>query len=74
MDEVLKDAKIITHALPPYSPDYNPIEFAFSKVKYMIKAMETEMMVMDGIDTIILYAFAAITPNDCKNWLTNISI
>jgi len=74
VDEVLKDAKVITHALPPYSPDYNPIELAFSKVKYMIKAMETEMMVMDDIDTIILYAFAAITPNDCKNWITNIGI
>ena len=29
--------------LPPYSPDYNPIEEAFSKVKTLIKAYEEEM-------------------------------
>jgi len=41
--DVLKDAQVLTHSLPPYSPDYNPIELAFSKVKYMMKAMETEI-------------------------------
>ena len=29
--------------LPPYSPDYNPIEEAFSKVKTLIKAYEEEI-------------------------------
>ena len=45
VDEVhqaLNDCGVITHYLPPYSPDYNPIELAFSKVKYIIKSMEAE--------------------------------
>ena len=29
--------------LPPYSPDYNPIEEAFSKVKTLIKAYESDL-------------------------------
>ena len=55
IDEVLQDAQILTHYLPPYSPDYNPIELAFSEVKYMIKAMEAEVQAIDDNDTIILH-------------------
>ncbi len=33
VDQPLSDCGVITHYLPPYSPDYNPIELAFSKVK-----------------------------------------
>jgi transposase len=36
--------------LPPYSPDYNPIEEAFSKVKTLIKAYEEEMEESHGYD------------------------
>ena len=32
VSEALSDCKVVSHYLPPYSPDYNPIEFAFSKV------------------------------------------
>ena len=68
VEEVLNDSGVIVHFLPPYSPDYNPIELAFSKVKYMIKAMESEMITLD-IDTIILTAFASITQSDCQAWI-----
>ena len=37
VDEVhqaFRDSGVLYHYLPPYSPDYNPIELAFSKVKY----------------------------------------
>ena len=34
VERVVNDAGAITHYLPPYSPDFNPIELAFSKVKY----------------------------------------
>ena len=70
VESVLNDAGIITHFLPPYSPDYNPIELAFSKVKYAIKAMESEMLMID-IDTIILAAFASITQSDCQAWISS---
>ena len=32
VEKVLNDSGVIVHFLPPYSPDYNPIELAFSKV------------------------------------------
>ena len=57
---VLDDAGVITHYLPPYSPDYNPIELAFSKVKSSIKSMEAEKVAFDDIKLIILAAFASI--------------
>lgn len=54
------------HWLPTYSPDFNPIEEAFSKTKIMMKAMELEMQVLQDIDTIVYAAFLTITPADCE--------
>ena len=64
--QVFSDAQVLTHYLPPYSPDYNPIELAFSKVKYLLKAMEAEMQAIQDTDTILLAAFAQITQADCS--------
>ena len=74
LQQVYSDAKVLTHYLPPYSPDYNPIELAFSKVKYALKAMEAEMQAIQDIDTILLAAFAQITPADCCAWINSIGI
>ena len=71
VERVVNDAR---HYLPPYSPDFNPIELAFSKVKYMIKALEAEMQAIQDIETIVLYAFSAITVEDCQSWITSIGI
>ena len=51
----------LVYFLPPYSPDYNPIELLFSKVKAVLRAMETELSVTDDIDTLVLAAFSSIT-------------
>ena len=58
----------LVHFLPPYSPDYNPIEEAFSKLKSSMKAMKQEAQVMD-IDTVVLSGFTTITPSDCEGWI-----
>ena len=71
---VLSDAQVVTHHTPPYSPDYNPIEIAFSKVKYSLKAMEAEMQTLQDIDTLLLAAFSLITPTDCCPWINSIGI
>ena len=42
--EIIQDAGAILHYLPPYSPDFNPIEMAFSKVKYKIKDMTLKLL------------------------------
>ena len=77
VDEVhqaLSDCGVITHYLPPYSPDYNPIELAFSKVKYAIKSMEAEMQAINDLETVVLAAFATITTADCQQWINSIGI
>lgn len=77
VDEVhqaLSDCGVLVHFLPPYSPDYNPIELAFSKVKYAIKSMEAEMHAINDIETIVLAAFATITASDCQAWINSIGI
>ena len=36
----MKDIGTLVHYLPPYSPDFNPIEMLFSKVKSSLKNLE----------------------------------
>ena len=67
--ETFRDLGVLLHYLPPYSPDYNPIEFLFSKVKTAVRQMEQEMSAVDDIETIVLAAFATITPEDCVSWI-----
>ncbi|MBS1084087.1 IS630 family transposase, partial [Gluconobacter kondonii] len=54
--------------LPPYSPDFNPIEKAFSKLKaHLRKAAErTRGALWDRIGTLI----DQITPTECANFFT----
>ena len=35
----LEELGIIVQYLPPYSPDFNPIELLFSKVKYVLRQL-----------------------------------
>ena len=61
--------------LPPYSPDYNPIEELFSKLKAMIKHFETEQEMQEmSVEEIILAAFTTITQDDCCSWIEHAGI
>ena len=51
--------------LPPYSPDFNPIENAFAKLKALLrKAAERTV---DGLWTTIGKLIDLITPLECRN-------
>ena len=54
--------------LPAYSPDFNPIEMAFAKLKALLRsaAARTVTDLWAAIQT----AFAAFTPDECRNYLT----
>ena len=65
------------HFLPPYSPDYNPIELAFAAIKAHIRrnkeAFEAlSAQVRDGDDTPIYMflhdAVFSVTPQDALGW------
>lgn len=52
--------------LPPYSPDFNPIENAFAKLKALLrKAAERTI---EGLWTVIGYLLDAFTPTECTNY------
>ena len=55
--ELIQQTGALVHWLPHYSPDYNPIEEAFSKTKNMMKAMEVEMQIIQDIDTIVYVCY-----------------
>ena len=52
--------------LPPYSPDLNPIEMAFSKFKALLK--KAAARTVDDLWTAIAQALPQLTPNDCANY------
>ena len=56
------------HFLPPYSPDFNPIELAFAKFKAFLKAIAARTV--DGLCNAIAQAVDIFTPNECRNYFT----
>lgn len=55
--------------LPPYSPDFNPIEQLFAKLKALLrKAAERSV---DGLWNRIAYLLDAFTPQECANYFRN---
>jgi transposase len=55
--------------LPPYSPDYNPIEEAFSKVKTFLRSAAPRSL--DGHSTAIWAALRTVTPQDAAGWFAH---
>jgi transposase len=50
--------------LPPYSPDFNPIEQAWSKLKPLLRAVKARLL--DQLEPVIAQAIAAITPQNAQ--------
>ena len=72
--ELIQGVGAIPLFLPPYSPDFNPIEELFSKLKTTIKMYEFQDVQRTELDleSIIYSAFCHITPEDCKGWIAQI--
>ena len=73
MKELLQDAGILLIFLPPYSPDYNPIEETFSSIKYYLKDHDEILQTLQAPDvmTIVKAAFDNVTVQDCNSWITD---
>jgi transposase len=54
--------------LPPYSPDFNPIENAFSKLKALLR--KAAARTRDALWTAVADALDAFTPDECGNYFT----
>jgi transposase len=53
--------------LPPYSPDFNPIEMAFAKLKAFMRAARPRTF--DHVTTLVAAALALFTPAECRNYV-----
>jgi transposase len=52
--------------LPPYSPDFNPIELAFAKLKALLRAAAARTV--PELWEVIAAALDAFTPAECRNY------
>ena len=55
--------------LPPYSPDFNPIEQAFTKLKALLR--KAAARTADGLESAIATALEAFSPEECANYFTH---
>jgi transposase len=67
--QAIRDASAKLFFLPKYSPDLNPIEQMFSKLKHLLRkaAARTPETVCDAIGQLL----DEYTPQECANYFTN---
>jgi transposase len=53
--------------LPPYSPDFNPIELAFAKLKAFLRAVRPRTF--DHVCQLVATALTLYTPAECANFV-----
>lgn len=52
--------------LPPYSPDFNPIEKAWSKIKQQLR--KTKARTLDRLEHAVAEALSTVTSQDAHGW------
>jgi transposase len=55
--------------LPPYSPDLNPIENAYSKLKALLR--KAKRRTVDGLRCFLFGALDAFSPQECANYFAH---
>ena len=53
--------------LPPYSPDFNPIEQAFAKLKAFLRAARPRSF--DQVVELVAIALDLFSPQECQNFV-----
>ena len=53
--------------LPPYSPDFNPIELAFAKLKAFLRAARPRSF--DDVTALVGLALELFSPAECRNYV-----
>ena len=55
--------------LPPYSPDFNPIEQCWAKIKQLLRSAKARAM--EALDQALSDAIAAITSQNAAAWFAH---
>ena len=68
---LLQQVGILVLYLPPYSPDLNPAEEAFSFVKSYLKRHDLLLQSGAPLPVVVQAAFNSITKEQCNSWITD---
>ena len=66
---LIEEAGAHVRFLPPYSPDLNPIEKMWSKIKECLR--NAKARTQEALDEAIAYALGTVTPNDAQGWFAS---
>jgi transposase len=66
IEEICQESQARVIWLPPYSPDFSPIELMWSKVKAYLKKVKARTQ--EELEKAIAAALETITVSDCLNW------
>jgi Transposase and inactivated derivatives len=64
--EAIKTAGAFVLFLPPYSPDLNPIEMMWSKIKAILRKLKIREK--EALDQAIAFAFDCVSLSDISGW------
>lgn len=64
--ETLKECGITYMFLPPYSPDFNPIELLWTKIKSVLKKLKARTQ--EKLESAINYALTTVELSFIENW------
>lgn len=67
--EAIEAAGAELRYLQPYSPDLNPIEQFFAKLKALLR--KAAARTIDALFAAIADALTAVSPQECQNYLAN---
>ena len=70
--ETIENAGLTLLYLPPYSPDFNPIEEMWSKIKAVLRRLKVR--VLSELPAAIQSAFSYITYEDCQGWFRSAGV
>lgn len=63
----IEQAGALLRFLPPYSPDFNPIEQAFAKLKAFMRKCKPRCF--DDVEALMKAALTRFEPNECGNYV-----
>lgn len=66
--EAIEEAGVSVLYLPPYSPDFNPIEMMWSKIKALLRNWKTDTPEL--LHSVIPDAFSSVSVSDISGWFT----
>lgn len=66
IEDIFKDKNIDILYLPPYTPEYNPIEMMWAKIKHFLRKNRSKDL--SHLKQNITEAYQTITIQDIKGW------